>query len=92
MEFDVKVSLNRPASWVAEYDGKVASAKSEYRLISEGDGSVTRLSYHSVIKPKGFLTNVFSSIIRYFVKRVFAGEINGFKKAIEEEYNPANVN
>jgi len=30
--------------------------------------------------------NMFSPIIRIFVRRVFKGEIDGSKKAIEEDY------
>jgi len=88
MAYNVRVTLNKPLfSWVAEYDGKDAKARSEYRLVSEGpNGNTTRLLYHSTVLTKGFLTNLFSPIVRYFVKRVFRREIEEFSMAIEKEY------
>src|SRR5437870_2434521 len=63
MSFDIKVTLNRPDSWISEYDGSNASARSEYSLKSENDGSTT-LKYHSRVEPKGMLTRNFSFIVK----------------------------
>jgi hypothetical protein len=84
MKFDVRITLARPNAWIAEYDGKVAKARSEYTLSDEG-GS-TKLFYHSIIEPKGFLTKLFSPIIAPFVKRVFYSEVDGFIRVLEEDY------
>src|SRR5579875_827147 len=88
MIFDVRVTLNSQ-----EYSGKIAKATSEYKLISEQPSedsrrvlSVTRLRYHTTVYPKGFFTNLFSPLIRPFVKKVFSEEMAGFKRAIEQEY------
>jgi|GEM_PF-2418135 hypothetical protein len=94
MIFDVRVTLNsQEHSWIAEYSGKIAKATSEYKLISEQPSedsrrvlSVTRLRYHTTVYPKGFFTNLFSPLIRPFVKKVFSEEMAGFKRAIEQEY------
>lgn len=85
MCFDVKVSLDRPNTWVSEYDGKDARARSEYVLTS--DDSKTTLEYHTRIEPKGFLTNLFSPLVKPFVKRVFSGEMDVFVREIEKEYH-----
>jgi hypothetical protein len=84
MKYAVRVSLQRPESWVSKYDGKDAIAVSEYVLKSEGN--VTTLLYHTRIQPKGFLTNAFSFLVKPFVKRIFAGEFRIFISKIEEEY------
>lgn len=86
MTFDVKVTLERPERWVAEYDGKEAHARSEYRLRQEEDGTTT-LSYHSRVEPTGFFTRIFSPVAKPFVKRVFAGEMKTFVSALEEDYD-----
>jgi hypothetical protein len=85
MAFDVKVTLHRPGSWISEYDGKDAKAKSEYYLRSEQDGS-TILEYHTKIEPKGFLTSLVSPLVKPFVKRVFANEMKIFINALERDY------
>lgn len=85
MAFDVRVTLERPERWVAEYDGKDARARSEYTLRSEKDGT-TMLSYHSRVEPRGFFTRVFSPVVKPFVKRVFAGEMRTFIQTLEEDY------
>jgi len=85
MGFEVKVMLERPESWVAEYDGRDAHARSEYLLRQETDGSTTLL-YHTRIEPRGFLTNVFSPLVRPFVRRVFVTEMETFIQTLEEEY------
>lgn len=85
MEFDVEVTLQRPQSWISEYNGKDANARSEYKLRSESDGSTT-LFYNSKIEPKGFLTRRFSLLVRPFVKRVFAGEMDIFIRTLEADY------
>ena len=85
MVLDVKVTLERPERWVAEYDGKDARARSEYRLQQEGDGSTT-LFYHTRIEPKGHLTKAFSPVVKPFVRRVFAGEMNAFIRSLEEDF------
>ena len=85
MKFDVKVSLERPDRWISEYDGKSASARSEYTLKSNQDGSTT-LHYHTKIQPKGALTSFFSPVVKPFVKHVFAGEMKIFIRTLEEEY------
>lgn len=85
MKYDVKVTLDRPRMWVSEYEGKVAKAKSEY-VLSQGREGSTILSYHTHIEPRGFLTNLFSPIIKHFVKRVFAGEMTVFIRTLEAEY------
>ena len=85
MAFDVKVTMEKPDRWVSEYDGKDARARSEYTLTTEEDGT-TLLSYHTRIEPKGFLTNIFSPVVKPFVKRVFAGEMKIFIRALEDDY------
>lgn len=90
MVFDVKVTLERPERWVAEYDGKDAQAKSEYKLRQEPDGSTT-LFYHTRIEPKGLITKVFSPLVKPFVKRVFAEEMKIFIRALEEDYGKQNA-
>jgi hypothetical protein len=89
MAFDVKVTLQRPERWVAEYDGKDAHAKSEYTLRQEADGSTT-LSYHTKIEPKGFLTRAFSPLVKPFVKRVFVGEMKVFIRTLEKDHGKQN--
>lgn len=90
MAFDVKVTLERPERWVAEYDGKVAHAKSEYVLRQEADGS-TSLFYHTKIEPRGFVTKVFSPLVKPFVRRVFVGEMKTFIRKLEEDYGRRNA-
>jgi hypothetical protein len=85
MAFDVKVTLERPERWISEYDGKNATAKSEYVLRPEKDGTTT-LSYHTKIEPKGFLTKLLSPIVKPFVKRVFSGEMKVFIRTLELDY------
>ncbi len=85
MKFEVRVTLERPERWSAQYVGKAASARSEYLLRPEENGTTT-LFYHSVIEPKDFLTNLFSPIVRHFVKRVFSGEMDIFNSTLEAEY------
>jgi hypothetical protein len=85
MAFDVKVSLERPERWISEYDGKQARARSEYTLGLEKDG-MTTLSYHTSIEPKGFLTRLFSPVVKPFVKRVFAAEMKIFIQTLENDY------
>ena len=85
MAFDVKVTLERPERWVAEYDGKDARARSEYVLRAEGDGTTT-LSYHSRVEPRGFFTKALSPVVKPFVRRVFAGEMKTFIQTLEEDY------
>ncbi len=85
MKFQVRVTLERPEKWSAEYDGKAARARSEYVLHPEQDGTTT-MFYHSVVEPKGFLTNLFSPIVKPFVKRIFSGEMDIFNKTLEDEY------
>lgn len=85
MAFDVKVTLHKPDSWISEYSGKAATARSEYILRSEPDGSSTLL-YHTKVEPKGFFTNAFSFLVRPFVQRVFSEEMKGFIRTLEAEY------
>jgi hypothetical protein len=85
MAFDVKVTLQRPERWVAEYDGKDARARSEYVLRAEGDGTTT-LSYHSRVEPRGFFTKALSPVVKPFIRRVFAGEMKTFIRTLEEDY------
>lgn len=85
MKFDVKVSLERPDKWISEYVGKSASARSEYTLSSNQDGSTT-LHYHTRIQPNGALTSFFSPVVKPFVKHVFAGEMKIFIRTLEDEY------
>jgi hypothetical protein len=85
MAFDVRVTLERPERWVAEYDGKDARARSEYVLRQENDGTTT-LSYHSRVEPRGFFTKVFSPVVKPFVERVFAGEMKTFIQKLEGDY------
>ena len=86
MAFDVKVTLNGPEGWNAEYNGKDARASSEYKLSQADDGG-TVLSYHTRIEPSGFLTNVFSPIVKPFLRRVFANEMETFVKTLEEDFS-----
>jgi hypothetical protein len=90
MVFDVKVTLERPEGWVAEYDGKDARAKSEYKLRREPDGSTT-LFYYTKIEPRGLLTKAFSPLVKPFVKRVFAGEMQTFVRVLEEDFGRRNA-
>ena len=85
MAFDVKVTLKKPERWISEYDGKDARARSEYTLRLEKDGTTT-LSYHTTIEPKGFLTKIFSPLVKPFVERVFADEMKVFIRTLEEDY------
>jgi hypothetical protein len=85
MKFDVKVSLERPERWVSEYNGKDASAISEYFLTAEKDGT-TMLSYHTRIEAKGLFTRIFSPIVKMFVKRVFTSEMKVFIRTLESDY------
>ncbi len=85
MKFDVKVTLERPNRWISEYDGKDATARSEYTLRAEKDGNTT-LYYHTRVEPKGLLTRAFSRIVKPFVRRVFASEMKAFIQRLEEDY------
>lgn len=84
MSFDVKVTLERPVRWISEYDGKDASARSEY-ILTPQDGATT-LNYHTKIEPKGALTRLFSPIVKLFVRHVFAGEMKIFIETLENDY------
>lgn len=90
MVFDVKVTLERPDRWIVEYEGREARAKSTYTLRQEGDGTTT-LSYHTRVEPAGFFTKAFSSVVKPFVKRVFAGEMKTFIHGLEEDYRKRKV-
>jgi hypothetical protein len=91
MAFDVRVTLERPDRWTAEYEGKDARAISEYNLRKEEDDTTT-LSYHSRVEPSGFLTNAFSPLVKPFVRRVFAGEMRTFIRVLEEDYSKRESN
>ena len=84
MKLRVKVTLERPDRWVSEYDGKIARARSTYTLTSSN--GMTHLDYQTEIYPNGFLTNLFSPLVKYFVKRIFQGEFKVFIKTLEDEY------
>jgi hypothetical protein len=84
MKYNVRVTLERPKSWVSEYEGKDALARSEYVLKPHGDYTV--LNYHTKIQPKGFFTNAFSFLVKPFIKRIFAGEFKIFISKLEEDY------
>ena len=84
MKYNVRVTLKRPESWISEYEGKDARARSQYVL--KPFGEYTLLSYHTRIEPKGYFTNLFSFMVKPFVKRVFSGEFKIFIKKLEEEY------
>ena len=86
MAFDVKVTLERPHRWISEYEGKDANARSEY-ILRALDEKSTELVYHTRIEPHGRLTRLFSPIIKYFVKHVFAGEMKVFIQTLESDYN-----
>jgi hypothetical protein len=85
MSFDIVVTLHRPDSWVAEYRGGSATARSEYRLKSEADNTTT-LVYKSRIEPTGTVTRLFSPVVGYFVKRVFAREMEIFVDTLERDF------
>ena len=89
MKFDVKVTLERPDLWISEYEGKDASARSEYTLKEEQENGImtTTLSYHTKIEPKGFFTRLFSPVVKPFVKRVFTSEMEIFIRKLEEDYH-----
>ena len=90
MKFDVKVTLERPDRWISEYEGKDASARSEYTLREEpleNEIMTTTLSYHTKIEPKGFFTRLFSPVVKPFVKRVFTLEMEIFIRKLEEDYH-----
>jgi hypothetical protein len=89
MEFLVEVSLERPNHWIAKYEGKDASARSEYKLEPKEENhesKITMLYYHTRIEPRGFLTRIFSPLVKHLVKRVFVSEMNVFITKLEEEY------
>jgi hypothetical protein len=86
MSFDVVVTLMKPDSWIAEYTGAFAKAKSEYKLVTNSE-QTTMLVYHSKIEPSGFFTRLFSPVVRYFVKRVFEEEMDIFIQTLEEEFS-----
>ena len=90
MVFDVEVTLHRPDSWIAEYHGASANAKSEYVLEAEADSS-TILFYNSRIQPKGVLTRLFSPLVRPFVKRIFVNEMEIFIKTLERDFASRKV-
>jgi len=79
------MTVKRPEGWVAEHDGKDARARTEYGLSETDDGN-TLLSYHTRVEPSGFLTNMFSPLVKPLVKRVFSKVMETFIKALEEEY------
>jgi len=85
MEFDVEVTLHRPDSWISEYRGRSATARSEYFLESGPNGS-TILKYSTRIEPKGFLTRTFAPLVKPFVKRIFASEMDTFVTVLEKDY------
>ncbi len=90
MKFDVKVTLERPARWISEYEGKDASARSEYTLREEpleNEIMTTTLSYHTKIEPRGFFTRLFSPVVKPLVKRVFTSEMEIFIRKLEEDYH-----
>ena len=84
MKYMARVTLERPDRWVSEYDGKDATAVSQYVLKSEGSSTILR--YHTRIEPKGLLTKTFSFLVKPFVKRIFAGEFKVFIQTLEEDY------
>lgn len=64
-----------------------ATVSSEIETANKGTSTYTILSYHSVIQPKGFLTKLFSPVIKPFVKHVFASEMKIFIRTLESDYN-----
>ncbi|HZW56763.1 MAG TPA: hypothetical protein VFF30_10790 [Nitrososphaerales archaeon] len=93
MQFDVRVTLNRPDSWVAEYDGRVARARSTYTLRSLDPSSnvETQLHYHTEIEPKGSLTGLVSPIAKLIVRRTFVSEFEAFTRALEQDYGKQKI-
>jgi hypothetical protein len=83
--------LHKPDSWISQYTGKDATARSTYLLKSESDGSTT-LMYRSTIEPKGFLTSLFSPLVKPFVKRVFSSEMEIFIKTLERDFSLKKTN
>jgi hypothetical protein len=85
MAFDVEVTLHKPDSWIAEYNGASAKAKSEYVLKAEADNSTT-LFYKSTIHPTRLLTRLFSPLVQPFVKRIFVSEMKIFINTLEKDF------
>jgi hypothetical protein len=85
MKFKVRVILHRPDRWVSEYAGDAATARSEYVLKSESS-SRTLLSYNTVIEPSDFFIRFFAPLVRPFIRRVFASEMDIFIRTLEQDY------
>jgi len=90
MQFDVEVTLHRPEMWSSNYEGKSATARSDYRLLAETDGTTT-LNYSTRIEPHGFLTSIFSPVVKPFVKKVFVGEMDIFIRTLERDYTKQKI-
>lgn len=90
MKLDVTVTLDRPYGWIAEYDGKSARARSEYRLRSPTHGT-TILNYCTAIEPNGFFTRLFSPLAKRLIKRVFASEMSIFIETLEQEFEGEKI-
>ena len=85
MKYKVRVTLNPPYEWLAEYEGSVAKAISRYKISEVGEG--TRLDYESHIEPRGWFTRLFSPIISRFLIRVFSTEMDAYCRALEDEFS-----
>lgn len=89
MSFLVKVTLERPKRWISEYEGKDATARSEYILESAArnpNNELTILYYHSKIEPRGFLTKTLSPFVKPLVRRVFKQEMAAFIIELQKDY------
>ena len=84
MSYSCRVEFFPPNAWIAYYDGKVAEAKSSYRLYDEG--GETGLDYNSEIIAKGFFTKLALPILKSLIRHVFSNEANVYISKLESDW------
>ena len=68
-----------PNKWVAEYKGKMATARSEYNLEESGEDTV--IEYSTRIQAKG-LIRIFMPLAKYGIKITFSSEMNKYNEQL----------
>ncbi len=79
MKFNAIVRMYPPNKWVAEYKGKMATARSEYNLEESGEDTV--IEYSTRIQAKG-LIRIFMPLAKYGIKITFSSEMNKYNEQL----------
>ena len=89
MKFNSTVRIYPPNKWIAEYEGKMATAKSEYTLKEFGENTV--IEYSTNIQAKG-LIRIFMPLAKYGIKITFSSEMSKYNNQLLKDLKQNNRN